>query len=90
MFVALVDGFENAGEVDVGQICWCASTEMNMARATGPGIHQAGGPANVLDTSRIYGFGRMTVNGSTHLLYEFVDTDGVVHDTWRIVKTGAA
>lgn len=33
-----------------------------------------------------FGFGRMVVNGSSTLSYEFVDIDGFVHDSFSIVK----
>lgn len=35
----------------------------------------------------VYGFGRMTIIGGSQLNYVFVDTDGVVHDAFQIVKT---
>lgn len=42
---------------------------------------------SLVATNNVYGFGRMTINGTSRLFYEFVDTDGFVHDTFTIVKT---
>ena len=50
-------------------------------------------PWSLVRDGSIYGFGRMSLNttdaGSRELHYEFVDTTGVVHDSWSIVKPAA-
>jgi hypothetical protein len=35
----------------------------------------------------VYGFGRMSVNGASSLYYDFVDIDGMVQDSFTIIKS---
>lgn len=42
---------------------------------------------SLVRTNGVWGFGRMTVNGTSLLTYEFVDTQGEVQDSFSIVRT---